>query len=119
MEIIPFRKGLHNNYNLIDFDSRNTGYYVLQNVTLTGRNNHYPNCLLYTQQKLLSPYDEKVMSLNKESFYDDNTYNLDEISFTHIETVPTFFFIYNVDNYYHFLYDTLPILFHYFHLKNK
>jgi len=117
MNIIPFRKALDNNYNLVDFDIRNTGYYSIHNVTLTGRNSHYPNCLLFTQQKLICPYDEKVMSLNKDSFYDNNKYDLDELSFTHIETAPTFFFIYNVDNYYHFLYDSLPILYQYFELK--
>jgi len=119
MNIIPFRKALNNNYTLLEFDIRNTGYYTFQNVILTGRNTHYPNCLLFTQQKLISPYDEKVMSLNKESFYDNNTYKLNyEISFNHIEIKPTFFFIYNVDNYYHFLYDSLPILYQYFELKN-
>ena len=75
MIIIPFRKFLNNNFTLIDFDSRNTGYYRLNNVVLTGRNIHYPNCLLYTYKELISPYDEKVMSLNKESFYDNNEYD--------------------------------------------
>lgn len=117
MNIIPFRKALNNNYTLVDFDSRNTGYYNLNNVNLTGRNIYYPNCLLYTNNSLVSPYDEKVMSLNKESFYDNNIYKLEEIIFKNIETDPIFFFIYNVDNYYHFLYDTLPILIHYFKLK--
>ena len=117
MNIIPFRKALNNNYTLLDFDSRNTGYYKLNNVSLTGRNTYYPNCLLYTDKILISPYDEKVMSLNKESFYDNNIFELDEICFTQYEVNPVFFFIYNVDNYYHFLYDTLPILLHYFELK--
>ena len=117
MNIIPFRKALNNNYKLVDFDSRNTGYYTLKNVSLTGRNKNYPNSLLYTENILISPYDEKVMSLNKESFYDNNIFDFKGISFTDIVYEPIFFFIYNVDNYYHFLYDTLPILFHYFELK--
>jgi capsular polysaccharide biosynthesis protein len=32
---------------------------------------------------------------------------------------PVFFFIYNFDNYYHFLYDTLPYLYTYLYLKKK
>ena len=117
MNITPFRKALNSNYTLVDFDNRNTGYYKFSNVFITGRNPHYPNCLLYTQQKLINPYDEKVMSLNKDSFYDNDTFELNEIYFNHIETVPVYFFIYNVDNYYHFLYDTLPILYQYLELK--
>jgi hypothetical protein len=119
MNIVPFRKALNNNYKLVDFDLRNTGYYKLNNVYLTGRNIHYPNCLLYTNEQLFSPYDEKVMSLNKESFYDNNIYEINNIKFHNIVTTPTFFFIYNVDNYYHFLYDTLPILYHYYELRKK
>jgi len=117
MNILPFRKFLNNNYTLLDFDERNTGYYTLNNVALTGRNIHYPNCLLYINNKLLSPYDERVMSLNKDSFYDNNTYVVNELTFNNIESNPVFFFIYNVDNYYHFLYDTLPILIHYYEIK--
>lgn len=117
MEIIPFRKALDHNYTLIDFDTRNTGYYKINNVVLSGRNLHYPNCLLLSNNKLISPYDEKVMSLNKELFYDTPIYDISGYNITKIESEPVFFFIYNVDNYYHFLYDTLPILYHYFELK--
>ena len=36
-----------------------------------------------------------------------------------VEKRPVFFFIYNTDNYYHFVYDTLPYLISFFHLKQQ
>jgi capsular polysaccharide biosynthesis protein len=62
------------------------------------------------------------MSLNKESFYDNNKYEITESEMCIEGSVykdPVFFFIYNFDNYYHFLYDTLPYLYTYLFLKNK
>ena len=118
MNILSFK-----NINFIElFDKdetgRNIGYSQLNNVILTGRNNFYPNVLLYTNNNLISPYDEKIMSLNKDSFYDDNKY---DFNFKNIQNnlikEHVFFFIYNFDNYYHFLYDTLPYLYTYLELK--
>ena len=120
-----------------DNTERNIGYSLFNNVILTGRNTYYPNVLLYENKNtnntnntnnLISPYDEKVMSLNKDSFYDNNTFdisidnNLFDISTINninknIIEAPIFFFIYNFDNYYHFLYDTIPYLFTYLELK--
>lgn len=117
MKITPFRKFLNNNYKLVDFDNRNSGYYKLKNVKLVGRNIHYPNCLCYTKTELFSPYDEKVMSLNKELFYDNDYEINEENKFNHVETDEVFFFIYNIDNYFHFIYDSLPILYHYISLR--
>lgn len=93
----------------------------LKNVFLTGRNIHYPNCLLISEERYVNPYDERVMSLQKDSFYENDEYLETEVPYT-VPTgnvIPTqvFFFIYNVDNYYHFVYDSLPILAHYFTLK--
>lgn len=103
-----------------DYDetSRCIEYYSLDDVILTGRNNLYPNILLYSNKKIYNPYDEKVMSLNKESFYDDNLY-FDKIITNQNNLINdyVYFFIYNFDNYYHFLYDTLPYLYHYQFLK--
>lgn len=69
----------------------------------------YPICSVNGQ----SPYDEQIMSMPSI---------LSKGAVTSIPT-PTsvyqghyFFFIFNLDNYYHFLYDTLPYLAHYFEL---
>ena len=126
MNIVIFK---NNNFTELfqkDNTERNIGYSLFNNVILTGRNGYYPNVLLYeinnNTNNLISPYDEKVMSLNKDSFYDNNIFDintdntLNNINKT-IINVPVFFFIYNFDNYYHFLYDTLPYLFTYLELK--
>jgi hypothetical protein len=108
-----------------DETERDIGYSIFNGVVLTGRNIYYPNVLLYSDNTLISPYDEKIMSLNKDSFYDNNKYELNTqnkniYSNSNSKLIienPVFFFIYNFDNYYHFLYDTLPYLFTYLELK--
>jgi hypothetical protein len=56
-----------------DNTCRNISYCILNDVLLTGRNLYYPNVLLYNNL-LYSPYDEKIMSLNKDCFYDNNIF---------------------------------------------
>ena len=105
-----------------DENERIIGYQKLTNIQIIGRNFYYPNVLLLDEKKeIINPYDEKVMSLNKESFYDNNIYEdeITEINNKKIINENIFFFIYNFDNYYHFLYDTLPYLYTYFELKKK
>jgi capsular polysaccharide biosynthesis protein len=102
-------------------NNRHISYILLENVIILGRNTCYPNCLLYDSVTLLSPYDEKVMSLNKEMFYENKPYHIDinkDTLYNYI-TYPVYFFIYNFDNYFHFLYDTIPYLCCYFKLKES
>ncbi len=131
MNIKSFKN--HSYVQLFEKDNteRDIGYSHLTDVIITGRNNYYPNTLLYSANEMLliSPYDEKIMSLNKESFYDNNIYDLlpetssiiNKNEFKEFKGFkePLFFFIYNFDNYYHFLYDTLPYLFTYIYLKKS
>lgn len=99
---------------------RNSFCVKFSNVFLTGRNIYYPNCLLYTNDSLVNPYDEQVMSLKKNSFYQDDQWDLSgQMTFQTLVEDPVFFFAYNVDNYYHFIYDSIPILYSYFQLKNE
>lgn len=120
MKILHFKKYNYTIIKEIDDTYRNIGYSKINNVKLVGRNHFNPNVLLYNNN-LITPYDEKVMSLNKESFYDNNVYNLNEqditFNYNNIISEPIFFFIYNFDNYYHFLYDTLPYLYTFLYLK--
>ena len=105
-----------------DVNNRTIGYQKYENIQIIGRNHYYPNVLFIDEKKkIINPYDEKVMSLNKESFYDNNIY-LGEISENKNKNKiqePVFFFIYNFDNYYHFLYDTLPYLYTFLELKKE
>jgi capsular polysaccharide biosynthesis protein len=48
----------------------------------------------------------------KQNFDKNKNYNI-------VIDIPVFYFIYNTDNYYHFIYDTLPYLISFNHLKNK
>ena len=119
MKIQSF-KTLHINKIAEKEGNRELGFSTFEEIRLNGRNHYYPNVLLCnkTNEYLISPYDEKIMSLNKDSFYDDNEYDneYEDVQTSLVEN-PVFFFIYNFDNYYHFLYDTLPYLHTYFHLK--
>ena len=101
-------------------DTIRDSFVVKTSGFLTGRNIHYPNCLVETKDILLNPYDERVMSLKKDSFYDNNEWTSFQVS-SHDAVIeePMFFFVYNVDNYFHFIYDSLPILAYYFELKEK
>lgn len=103
-----------------DENGRIIAYKKYNNIQIIGRNFYYPNILLLNEKKeIINPYDEKVMSLNKESFYDNNIYKgeIPEINKKNIINGNVFFFVYNFDNYYHFIYDTLPYIYTYFELK--
>lgn len=119
MHIHSLRKVSHYDLTVFPDANRSLFWVELPNVRLEGRSIHYPNCLLQTSEgTLINPYDERVMSLQKDSFYDGNEWEIptrDPPSQTESEDV--FFFVYNVDNYYHFIYDTLPILYSYFEYR--
>lgn len=83
--------------------------WMYTNVQLTGTNLYYPNVLFKTENGLIYPICEKTMSLNTTTTYDDDFVPPD-IPITEEVTEPLLFFIYNTDNYFHFLYDTLPLL---------
>ena len=123
MNILSFKKKNYNQISEPDDSLRDIGYSLYNNCILTGRNMFYPNILIQyeNQDYLISPYDEKIMSLNKDSFYDNNIYDNNNITRENkiLIDIPVFFFIYNFDNYYHFLYDTLPYLYIYLHLKKE
>lgn len=108
-----------------DDTGRSIGYSLFENAMLVGRNLVYPNALIYKLHRssdddkpcLFSPYDEKIMSLNKDSFYDDNVFEPYTNIAENVCVIPVYFLVYNFDNYYHFLYDTLPYLYQYLYLK--
>jgi capsular polysaccharide biosynthesis protein len=122
MEIIS----LKNNNNFInlyetDENKREINIYKFINCSLTGHNLYYPNVLLKTKNKLILPLLERTMSLNSGTIYEKSYMKYDYIEkpLINIYNEPVFFYIYNTDNYFHFLYDSLPYLISYLHLKNK
>jgi hypothetical protein len=94
--------------------------YKLKNVVFNGENLFYPNVVAYSynSQKEYKIINEKIMSLEKKTEIKSEKYkNYKEIT-NQIDT-PVFFFIYNSDNYYHYIYDTLPYLISFLKLKKN
>lgn len=102
-----------------DGNGRQINIYNFNNVRCVGNNLYYPNVLLYSQelQKIVNPSEEKVMSL---SDLPEEKINI-KVDNDCRQTIKGkyFYFVYNTDNYYHFLYDSLPYLISYFHIKKK
>jgi len=106
-----------------DENKREINVHVLKSVRPIGDSLFYPNILFIkynsTPKLIINPLDEKIMSLEKTTkkttFSDDKILNLSEIK--HHESNPVFFFVYNTENYFHFIYDTLPYLISYFEVK--
>jgi capsular polysaccharide biosynthesis protein len=109
-------------YNIllpIDDNGREINIYKLSDSIVTGKNTYYPNVLLYSliNKKIFNPINEKIMSLSDVKTEDK--FILTNQEYDNIIDTPIFFFIYNTDNYFHFIYDTLPYLISFFKLKEK
>jgi len=102
-----------------DTNGREINVYRFQNSSITGINLYYPNVLLCNNENLILPVLERTMSLKMGTIYEkmNMTYEYEKKDIlSHCHT-PVFFFIYNTDNYFHFVYDTLPYLISYFEIK--
>jgi hypothetical protein len=102
-----------------DSKGRSINIYKITNSCVVGKNIFYPNTLLYSSDncKLYNPINEKVMSLS--SVKSDNKFIFEVGDKSNKNTDPIFFFIYNTENYFHFVYDSLPYLISYFELKKE
>jgi hypothetical protein len=100
-----------------DQNNREINFYKINNVKVTGDNLFYPNVLLFSNNKIYQPISEKIMSLKNL----DVIKHYDYVEQQKINTIdyPVFYFIYNTDNYYHFIYDTLPYLISFIELKKS
>ena len=89
-----------------DSNGREINIYKLPSVIATGESLLYPNPLFYSNTKntLYSPIDENIMSL--KDVKKKSTFDVVGLKHTVVETNPVFFFVYNTDNYFHFIYDT-------------
>jgi hypothetical protein len=107
----------------VDENKREINVYNFEDCNVTGHNIYYPNVLLKTGSNIILPLLERTMSLNSGTIYEKNGMTFDDCkieSKTHmVYENPLFFFIYNTDNYFHFLYDSLPYLISYFKLKKE
>jgi hypothetical protein len=101
-----------------DNNNREIKVFNIKNTTIVSDDVYYPNVLLYSNNVLIDPLDEKIMSLKDVGNY--KNYSLEGSEDKQIVNPnPLFYFIYNFDNYYHFIYDTLPYLISYFELKKN
>jgi len=86
-----------------------------------GLSKYYPQPLIYSHQtgRLTLPTKEMFMSLGRGTFYEETMEYEVELPFHFKDfcSVPVFYFVYNMANYYHFIYDTLPYLYSYFNEK--
>ena len=104
-----------------DGNGREINVYKLDDCTVTGHSIYYPKVLIKTQSFLVLPLLERTMSLKSGTIYEKNGMKYDDCNKetdVYYEN-PLFFFIYNTDNYFHFLYDSLPYLISYFEIKKK
>lgn len=101
-----------------DQNDREIFIFELDDVKVLGKSLFYPNALLYCNNKVYNPIRENIMSL--KNLKSDDTYQVDNnLEINNTIDIPVFFFIYNVDNYYHFVYDTLPYLISFKEIKKK
>lgn len=101
-----------------DGNGRAVNIYKLEDCIFVDNALHYPKVLLYNKRdnQIFNPIDERVMSLQEVT---PTSFDVTAPSYNSEVLSDVFFFIYNTDNYYHFLYDTLPYLISYLMLKKQ
>lgn len=100
----------------MDKSGREICYYRFDEASFFGENIFYPNVLIKCSLNNYTPYEEKTMSLSKLESIKKDYIPKDTVSKVYGDF---FFFVYNTDNYFHFIYDTLPYLNTYFYVKTK
>lgn len=108
----------------VDKNDRDIRLYRFNNVTLSGLSPYYPDLLLKqdSDSHLILPTKEMTMSLNRKSYYEESGMEYDykpNLTDKTTITTPVYYFIYNTENYFHFIYDTLPYLYCYLQLRKS
>jgi hypothetical protein len=104
----------------IDENKREINIFKINNCVPYGHTLYYPNILFkILDDSYILPLMERTMSLKINTIYEKNSMKFDclEKTVSNNYEDPLFFFIYNTDNYFHFLYDSLPYLISYLNLK--
>ena len=116
---LPIEYWNNDNTEIVSVDDiRTIELKYFRDVQFTGHSIHYPQPLLYSRGKLLLPSIEKFMSLGRGTVYEkDMWYSGEFLEVKKTCEDPVFYFVYNMANYYHFIYDTLPYLYSYFYEK--
>ena len=101
-----------------DENGREINIYKFKNVTFSKNFSFYPCVVFKSDGKFHYPVQEKVMSLKKaqsQTDYQKATFGKANYRFNS----PVFYFIYNTENYYHFVYDSLPYLISFLKVKKQ
>ena len=113
---------------IVESRPRSCKLYKYYNVSLGGKSLYYPNVLLHSQDQWVLPINERFMSFNRKTWYEEQgmlihpsqlVQTKQNESNKYVLKDPVYFFVYNVENYYHFIYDTLPYLYWFFILKQR
>lgn len=101
-----------------DVNGRAINIYKLEDCIFVDNALHYPRVLVHSRKcdNVFNLIDEKVMSL--QNVVETSTINITP-TYSNEVSSDVFFFTYNTDNYYHFVYDTLPYLISYLALKKQ
>lgn len=104
-----------------DENGRNIEVAYFFSCQFIGLSKYYPQPLIYSHQtqKLILPTKEMFMSLGRGTVYEDTMEYEVKLPFRiqNFCSFPVFYFVYNMANYYHFIYDTLSYLYSYFNEK--
>jgi hypothetical protein len=102
-----------------DTNDREIKLFEFNDIKLCGDVINYPNTYFYDipSKKIYYPICETTMSLKNANIKKNEFIVTSDYNKTY--DLPLFFFIYNTENYYHFIYDTLPYLISFFKKKKK
>jgi len=101
-------------------EMRNIKIGYFNNCSVHGIDLHYPHPLIKSGGELLLPTIEMFMSLGRGTVYElDMEWDQKEVTIKKTESNPVFYFVYNMANYFHWIYDTVPYLYSYFIEKQK
>jgi len=119
MDIVKKLHEVKEHYNLypMDCNGRSINIYTVKDAVFLKEFYYYPDVIVYSHETLESYrlINEIVMSLKNVEH--KPLKGVEVPKYTKTERNPVFFFMYNIDNYFHFIYDTLPYLISYFKVK--
>lgn len=108
----------HSKFLESDENGREIYHYTFTDSLCVGENLLYPNVRIYSEndKSLYDPLEERVMSLQSAGSSEDLEFI---VKIERIVDDQVFFFVYNTENYFHFIYDSLPHIHSYLHLKKS
>lgn len=103
----------------VDSNNRVIKSYLLEDCQFISNEIYYPKVKIFSHsnKNTYNPINEKILSLEKLNLNEKQNFELKKSN--SIVSIPVFYFIYNTENYYHFIYDTLPYLITYNQLKKE